>query len=120
MAATPYTPFVAGAFVQIGNTVTFNANTTAPTAVQAVTSTANGISYCQYRIFNSGGQLVFLGYGNTATAANNNATVVNTTAASLPVLPYTLEIISAPCNTYFTGITSTSNSQVYITPGFGV
>lgn len=120
MAATPYTPYVAGAFVQIGNTVTFLANTAQPTPVQCTTSTSNGISYCQYRIFNSGTQLVFLGYSANSTTANNNAVVVATTAASLPVLPGSLEIISAPCNAYFTAITSTSTSQIYITPGFGV
>ena len=120
MAATRYTPFVAGAFVQLGNTVTFLANTAAPAAVQPTTATANGISYCQYRVFNSGSQLVFLGYGSNSTIANNNAAVVTTTANSLPVLPGSLEIVSAPCNSYFTAITLTGTSQIYITPGLGI
>lgn len=114
-----YSSGISGAFNPTGNTVTFLANTTPPTSVQSFT--VSNTSYCQYRIFNSGSNLVFLGWGNTATIANNNAVVVTTTAASvIPVLPGSLEIISAPSNTFFNGITSSGNSQVYITPGLGI
>jgi hypothetical protein len=118
--SSPYTPFVAGAFVPLGNTVTFLANTTAPAAVQAVQGLANNVSYCQYRIFNSGQNLIFLGVGANSTIANNNATVVTTTGNSIPVLPGSLEIVSFPANSYFTAITSSGNSQIYVTPGMGI
>ena len=120
MAYTSGTP---GAFNPSGNTVTFLANTAAPTAVQApltLTSNTSYKSYCQYRIFNSGSYLVFMGIGSNTTVANNNAVVVTTTANTIPVLPGTLEIISAPSNSYFTAITSSGTSQIYVTPGFGV
>lgn len=118
--ASIYTPQVAGAFVPLGNTVTFLANTTAPTPVQVVQGGANTISFCQYRIFNSGTSLIFLGWGSDATVANTNAQVVSTTANALPVLPGTLEIVSLPVNTYMTAVTSVGNSQIYVTPGLGI
>ena len=120
--SSPYTPFVAGAFVPLGNTVTFLANTTAPTPVQVVQGSANNVSFMQYRVFNSGTSLIFLGWGNTAATANTNAQVVSTTANTVPVLPGTLEILSLPCNTYMTAVVAanTSTSQVYVTPGLGV
>ena len=115
-----YTPGIAGAFVPLGNTITFLANTAAPTAVQVVQSGANNVSYCQYRIYNSGNFLVFLGWGANASIANTNANVVISSSNSLPILPGTLEVVSLPANVFMTGITSTSNSQVYVTPGLGV
>lgn len=115
-----YTPITSGAFVPLGNTVTFLANTQAPTAVQAVQTGANDLSFCQYRIFNSGSVLVFVGVGSNTLNANTNAVVVTTTANSVPVLPGTLEIISFPANSYFTAITASGTSQVYLTPGIGV
>lgn len=118
--SSPYTPFVAGSFVPLGNTVTFLANTAVPTAVQAPQGLANNVSFCQYRIFNSGQNLIFLGVGANATTANNNAVVVTTTANTIPVLPGSLEILSFPVNSYFTGITSSGTSQIYVTPGLGM
>jgi hypothetical protein len=108
----------AGAFNPTGNTITFLANTAAPTAIQATTN--SNTSYCQYRVFNSGSSLIFLGVGANTTIANNNAVVVTSSNTGVPVLPGTLEIFSFPSNSYFTGITSTGNSQIYVTPGLGV
>ena len=119
-----YQSGVSGAFNPIGNTATFLANTAAPTAVQVTytpASNATGYtSYCQYRVFNSGSNLIFLGVGANSTIANNNAVVVSTNSTGVPVLPGTLEIFSFPTNSYFTAITSSGTSQIYITPGFGV
>ncbi|NBW23741.1 MAG: hypothetical protein EBR82_88930, partial [Caulobacteraceae bacterium] len=64
------------AFTKTGNTVTFAASTSAPTPVQAVSTTIGGN---QYRIINSGNVTVFLGYGVNASDATNNAVVVTTT-----------------------------------------
>ena len=118
-----YTSPNAGAFLPTGNTITFTANTTAPTAVQCTYTQSPNTgynSYMQYRVFNAGANLVFLGVGSNATVANTNATVVSSSNTGLPVLPGTLEVFSFPTNSYFTAITSTGNSQVYVTPGFGV
>ena len=78
------------AFTKLGNTVVFTAATTAPAAVQAASTTLGGN---QYRIINAGTVTVFLGYGTTASDANN---------------------------AYFTGITSANTAAVYITPGDGL
>ena len=104
------------AFQKMGNTVAFIAATTAPTAVQAVSTTLGGN---QYRIINAGLVTVFLGYGTTAAEANNNAAVVSTTGPSIPLLPGTDEILTFLPNAYFTGITSSSTATIYITPGDG-
>jgi hypothetical protein len=57
------------AFTQLGNTVTFVAASTAPTPVQAQSSTLGGN---QYRIINTGTVTVFLGYGSISSDATNN------------------------------------------------
>jgi len=105
------------AFTKMGNTVAFTAATTAPTAVQAVSSTLGGN---QYRIINAGLVTVFLGYGISASDAGNNAAIVTTTGPSVPLLPGTDEILTFVPNAYFTGITANSTAVVYVTPGDGM
>jgi hypothetical protein len=94
----------------------FAAATSAPTPVQAISSTLGGN---QYRVINSGTVIAYLGVGNTSANATANAVVVSTTASSIPLLPGTDEILTFTPNAYFTGITSTSSANVYITPGDG-
>ena len=105
------------AFQKTGNTVVFLANTAAPTPVQAVSTTLGGN---QYRVINSGTVTVFLGYGATAADATASATVVATTGPAIPLLPGTDEILTFTPNAYFTGITSSGNASVYVTPGDGL
>jgi hypothetical protein len=105
------------AFTKTGNTVTFTAATSAPTPVQCLSSTLGGN---QYRIINNGSVTVFLGYGTSSTDAANNAVVVSTTGAAFPLLPNTDEILTFVPNAYFTGITSSGNATIYITPGDGL
>jgi gamma-glutamyltranspeptidase len=105
------------AFTKMGNTVAFVAATTAPTPVQAVSSTLGGN---QYRIINNGAVTVFLGYGTVASDATNNAVVVTTTGSSFPLLPGTDEILTFVPNAYFTAITSAGSANVYVTPGDGM
>lgn len=105
------------AFTKLGNTVAFTAATTAPTPVQAASTTLGGN---QYRIINAGTVTVFLGYGANSAAASAAATVVTTSGAALPLLPGTDEILSFVPNAYFTGITSANTAAVYITPGDGL
>lgn len=103
-------------FTKTGNTVAFIANTSAPTPVQASSTTLGGN---QYRILNAGSVTVFLGYGDTAANATSNAAVVSTTGAAIPLLAGTDEILTFMPNAYFTGITSSSTASIYITPGDG-
>ena len=107
---------VSAPFTPSGNTVTFTAAATAPTPVQAVSSTLGGN---QYRILNAGSVTVFLGVGQTAAEANAKATVVTTTGNCIPLLAGTDEIITFLPNAYFTGATSSSTATIYITPGDG-
>jgi len=105
------------AFTKTGNTVVFTAASTAPTAVQCVSSTLGGN---QYRIINAGTVTVFLGYGTSASDAGNNAAVVSTTGPSFPLLAGTDEILTFVPNAYFTGVTSSGTATMYITPGDGM
>lgn len=105
------------AFTKTGNTVTFLAAISAPTPVQCSSSTLGGN---QYRIINSGSVTVFLGYGSSASDATNAAVVVSTTSPAFPLLPNTDEILTFVPNAYFTGITSSGNATIYITPGDGL
>ena len=105
------------AFTRTGNTVVFLAATSAPTPIQAVSTTLGGN---QYRIINSGSVTVFLGYGSDGASANSNAAIITTTGTSIPLLPGTDEVLSFVPNAYFTGITATSNATVYVTPGDGM
>jgi hypothetical protein len=105
------------AFTKLGNTVAFVAATTAPTPVQAVSTTLGGN---QYRIINAGLVTVFLGYGSDAATANNNAAVVTASGPSIPLLPGTDEILTFVPNAYFTGITATGSANVYVTAGDGL
>jgi Na+/phosphate symporter len=105
------------AFTKTGNTVVFTAAVTAPTPVQALSTTLGGN---QYRIINSGLVTVFLGYGTVSGDATNSAVVVTTTGPAYPILAGTDEILTFVPNAYFTGITSSSTAVVYITPGDGM
>ena len=105
------------AFTPLGNTVTFTADTVAPTPVQATSGTNNGN---QYRVINTGTVTVFLGYGMDAANATTNANIVTSSGPAFPILPNTDEILTFVPNAYFTGITSSGVATIYITPGDGL
>jgi hypothetical protein len=105
------------AFTKTGNTVTFLAASTAPAAVQCVSTTLGGN---QYRIINAGNVTVFLGYGTSASDAGNNSAVVTSSGAAFPLLAGTDEILTFVPNAYFTGATASGNATIYITPGDGL
>ena len=103
-------------FTPSGNTVTFTAAVTAPTPVQAVSTTLGGN---QYRILNAGSVVAFLGIGTTAAAANTAAAVVTSSGTAIPLLAGTDEVITFAPNAYFTAVTASSSAVIYITPGDG-
>ena len=103
-------------FTPSGNTVTFVANTSAPTPVQAISGTLGGN---QYRVINAGSVVVFMGIGSNASTASANAAIVSTSGAAIPLLAGTDEIITFQPNAYFTGVTSSGTANIYITPGDG-
>ena len=105
------------AFTKTGNTITFVANTSAPTPVQCASTTLGGN---QYRVINTGTVTVFLGYGSTASEATNNAVVVTSSQTAFPLLPSTDEILTFVPNAYFTAISAAGTATIYITPGDGL
>ena len=115
-----YSSGSAGAFNPIGNTVVITCDNTAPTAVQVVQNFSTLPSFCQYRFFNSGSGMIFLGWGANAALASAAAVVPSTTTVSLPIAPGSIEIVSLPSNTYITGIGNTGPNVLYITPGVGM
>jgi hypothetical protein len=102
------------AFTKLGNTVTFTANTSAPTPVQASSDTLGGN---QYRIINAGNVSVFIGAANTSASASTNAGNV---ATSIPILANTQQVLTFLPNAYFTGTTSSGTAVIYVTPGDGI
>jgi hypothetical protein len=108
-------------FAPLGNSIAISASTSAPTAIQAPTNSSLQTSNLQqFRFVNSGANTVFLGVGATAASAATNAVLITTSQASVCLLPGSVEVLSFPMNSYFTGITSTGTSVVYIVPGQGL
>ena len=106
------------AFSPTGLTVSFTAATTAPTSAQAVSSAATTRPARQYRLVNSGDQLVLLGVGASDAAAKTAA--ASLAAGAVPLVPGAVEILGFPAGSYFSGVTSTGTSVVYVTPGEGI
>ena len=104
------------AFTPMGNTVTFTAAVTPPTAVQATSSIIGGT---QYRVHNTGNVAVYMGYGGTAAAAANVANV-SIYGSTLSLMPNSVEVFTLNANVYFTGATASGTAVVNITPGDGV
>lgn len=103
------------AFTPMGNTVVVAAATSAPTPVQALSTTIGGT---QYRIHNSGNVIVYLGFGDSAA---NATTMANTSVngETIVLCANSVEVFTFNVNQYFTGKTTTGTSSVYITPGDG-
>lgn len=103
------------AFTPMGNTVTFTAAATAPTPVQGLSST---IGATQYRVHNTGSVVVYMGFGNSASAAT---TMANTTVtgSTISLMPNSVEVFTFNSNVYFTGATASGTAIVNITPGDG-
>lgn len=102
-------------FSPMGNTVSFVAAVSPPSAVQASGSI---IGATQYRVHNHGNTVVYLGYGTTANAA---AAMANTTVtgSTLTLVGGGVEIFTLNANQYFTGAVSSGTAIVTITPGDG-
>ena len=106
------------AFSPLGLTVTFTAAATAPTSVQAVSTTPTTRPAREFRIVNAGTEVVLLGVGANDTAAK--AAAVSVAAGAVPILPGAVEILGFPANSFFTGDTVSGTSVIYVTPGEGL
>ena len=108
MGVMPFTPQ--------GNTVTFTAATSAPTAVQALSPS---IGSTQYRIHNTGNVVVYIGYGPNAAVASTMANS-SINGSTLSMVAGSVEIFTFNSNVYVTGVTTTGTSVVNVTPGDGI
>lgn len=103
------------AFTPMGNTVTFTAAVSPPSAVQATSTIIGGT---QYRVHNTGSVVVYMGFGSSASAA---ATMANTSVvgSTLSLMPNSVEVFTLNASQYFTGATASGTAVVNITPGDG-
>lgn len=106
------------AFQVAGPTVTFTADTTAPTTVQCVSS--NGVRSPQYLLTNIGTSDVWVSFDAATGLATKNAVIPTGTAqVGAWLLARSQMTLTAPPDAFFTGITSAGTSVVYVTPGYG-
>lgn len=110
-------PAAALAFSPLGTTVSFTAASVVPTSAQAKSATGKQNSF-QYRVVNSGTELVLLGVGVDDTAAK--AAAASIAAGAIPLVPGAVEVLGFPAGSYFTGKTASGTSVVYVTPGEGL
>lgn len=106
-------------FQLTGDTITFTAATTAPTAVQA-SSSVSGVATQNYILTNVGAVPAFVGWGQTAVEAQANSIVpTGTPTRCYPLLAGTQVAITAMPNAYFSGDTGSSTAIIYVSPGIG-
>jgi hypothetical protein len=110
------------AFTPLGKTIVVAAAASAPTGIQApVYAKFDPQNAGQYRLINSGTEIVFLGTGPSAAEATTNAVapVAGTPSAAIVLVPGAVEILRFNQDTYFSGLAA-SATTVYITPGQGL
>ncbi len=104
------------AFTPMGNTVVFLAASTAPTPVQALSTTIGGT---QYRVHNSGNVVIYLGFGDTAELATSHANT-SLSGQTITMVANSVEVFTFNANQYVTAATISGTSQVYVTAGDGM
>ena len=106
------------AFQVSGKTVTFTADTTAPSTVQCVSD--NGERTSQYMLTNIGTSDVWVAFDAITSKATQRAVIPTGTAQyGLWLLARSQIVFTGPPDAFFTGITSAGTSIVYVTPGYG-
>jgi hypothetical protein len=108
-------------FLPLGNSIAITGATTAPTAIQAPSNASVQTSGSQqFRVVNSGINTLFIGVGASAAEALANAVLITSSQNAIPLLSGSVEILSFPMNSYFTALTASGTSVLYITPGQGL
>lgn len=110
-------------FEPLGNTILVAADATAPSGAATVTTARSAAPMIQFRIFNSHATvLAHVAFAETAALALAAAVVPTGSAsnakAAYGVPPMGVEIITAPRDSFWSGI-SASAVSVFITPGVG-
>jgi hypothetical protein len=110
------------AFNPQGKTVVVAAAAVAPTGVQApVDQRFSAQETGQVRVVNASANLVHIGVGPTAAAAQANAVAATAgnPASGVPLPSGAVEVLRFPAGWYFSGVAG-SASAVYLTPGEGI
>jgi hypothetical protein len=109
------------AFNPQGKTVVIAAAAVAPAGVQVPIYKNLPVNTGQIRVVNASDNLVHLGIGPTAAAAQANAVAATAgnPANSIPLVAGAVEILRFGPDSYFSGVASGA-STVYMTPGQGL
>ncbi len=110
------------AFNPQGKTVVVAADAVAPLGVQApVDQRFSAQETGQVRVVNSSTNLVHIGVGPTAAAAQANAVAATAgnAAAGIPLVAGAVEVLRFPAGWYFSGVAGAATT-VYLTPGDGL
>jgi hypothetical protein len=105
-----------------GKTVVVAAAAVAPSGVQApVDQRFSAQETGQVRVVNASTNLVHIGVGPTAAAAQANAVAATAgnPAAGIPLVAGAVEVLRFPAGWYFSGAASGATT-VYLTPGEGL
>jgi hypothetical protein len=112
-------------FAPLGQTFVVKSASSAPTGIQVKpTGLYDDLAIAQYRIYNSGTSIAYLGYGLTAASAQTNADSSTDYAAgdpgdAVPIAPGSIEILRFGVDMYFSSRSATS-ADIFITPGEGL
>lgn len=115
--------FLKAAFAPMGPTVAVAIGTGAPTvAAQVPSPGVNSQNSFGVRIYNPGANDVWVGWGATQAAAIANSVIptVGTSTLAVPIKAGTSAVLNFPVGTFFTGITTSTGSTLYLTPGLGI
>lgn len=107
-------------FQPTGKTISFTADTTAPTAVQVIP--LDGQQANQLMLTNvSTTVTAFIVFSGVSSAdAVSKATVPSGTAQlPFPLLPNSQVVVTYTSGNYITGVTASSTAAIYCTPGIG-
>jgi hypothetical protein len=112
-------------FAPLGQTFVVKSASSAPTGIQVKpTGFYDDQAIAQYRIYNSGTSIAYLGYGLTAASAQTNAGSSSNYASgdpgdAVPIAPGSIEILRFGVDMYFSSLSAT-NADIFITPGEGL
>jgi len=110
------------AFERCGATILVAADATAPTGAPTTSVGMSGI--IEFRLYNAGAATVFYAHGSTAAEATANAAIPTGSGGSAknasPIGAGSTEVVSAPRDSYWSGITAALACSLYVTPGKGI
>lgn len=107
-----------GVVLQSGNGASFPSLGAGEYFYATLVSTGGTLEVVKVTARSGDSMTVLLGVGATDAAAKTAAASIG--AGAVPILPGAVEILGFPAGSYFSGVTGTSTSLVYVTPGEGI